>query len=232
MQGSPLFALFALGFLACNDGIEVTTDITVPETASTLSLNELAGYYADTLPCASCTGIYTELAILDDSTYFLSESYLGEQQQPFGTMGRYSREGDVLQLNFSNDSARRFKILEDRIMQLDKDGSDMVTGLDYSLEQASRPGNLFSNPFLISGLLKIEKNLGKFTPCGLTAEWPLVADNGIKEATRFFAKQPAKLTEGVYVRASVELQSGQDSTGTNYQVKLNKISDQLANGCQ
>lgn len=232
MQGSPLFALIALGFLACNDGIEVTTDITVPETATTLSLNELAGYYADTLPCASCTGIYTELAILDDSTYFLSESYLGEEQQAFGTLGNFKREGDLLTLGSVIDSTRRFKVLEDRLVQLDKDGSEMVSGSDFSLEQASRPDNLFTNPFITGGLLTIEKNQGNFMPCGLNAAWPLVADNGIKEATRFFAKQPVKLTEGVYVRASVELQTSTDSTGKNYQVKLNKISEQLANGCQ
>ncbi len=232
MQRIHFMALLALGWLACNDGIEVTTDITVPETRTALSLNELASYYADTLPCASCEGIFTELAILDDSTYFLSESYIGEQSQPLGSIGRFSREGDILTLGSVDDSARRFKIMEDRVMQLDKDGSEMITGLDYSLEQTTQPANLTTRPFLTNGFLKIENNRGIFQPCGLSKNWELVSDNGIREANRFFAKQAAKLAEGVYVRASIELQPANDSTGLAFQVKLNTVSEQLATGCQ
>jgi uncharacterized lipoprotein NlpE involved in copper resistance len=232
MHRIHFIALLALGSLACNDGIEVTTDITVPETRAVISLSELATYYSDTLPCASCEGIYTELAILDDSSYFLSEAYLGEQSQSFGSFGRYSREGDVLTLGAADDSARKFRILEDRLMLLDKDGSEIVSGLDYSLEQSDQPANLMTRPFLASGLLKIDKTQGIFQPCGLLKTWELINDNGVKEANRFFAKQAGKLAEGVYVRTSLELQPFTDSTGSSYKVKLNKISEQLTTGCQ
>jgi uncharacterized lipoprotein NlpE involved in copper resistance len=232
MQRTHFMALLALGWLACNDGIEVTTDITVPETRAAISLTELASYYADTLPCASCEGIFTELAILDDSTYFLSESYIGEQSQPLGSFGSFSREGDILTLGAADDSARRFKIMEDRIVQLDKDGSEMITGLDYSLEQTTQPDNPVTRPFLTNGFLKIENNQGIFQPCGLSKIWELISDNGVKEANRFFAKQAAKLTEGVFVRATIELQPANDSTGLTFQVKLNSVSEQLATGCQ
>lgn len=232
MHRIHFIALLALSWLACNDGIEVTTDITVPETRTAISLTELAAYYSDTLPCASCEGIFTELSILDDSTYFLSEAYIGEQSQPFGSFGGYSREGDVLTLGPMYDSARRFRILEDRLMQLDKDGSEIVSGLDYSLKQSAQPTHLMTRSILASGLLKIDKTQGIFQPCGLSKTWELINDNGVKEANRFFAKQADKLAEGIYVRTSLELQPFTDSTGSSYKVKLNKISEQLSTGCQ
>jgi uncharacterized lipoprotein NlpE involved in copper resistance len=232
MQRTCFIALLALVWLACNDGIEVTTDITVPETRAAISLTELASYYSDTLPCASCEGIFTELAILDDSTYFLSESYIGEQSQPFGSFGSFNREGDILILRAADDSVRRFKILEDRLMQLDNDGSEIVSGLDYSLEKTAQPMNLLTRPFLTNGFMKIDKTEGNFQPCGLSKNWELISDNGVKEANRFFTKQESKLAAGVYVRASIELQPSTDSSTVSNQVKLNKISEELSTGCQ
>ncbi|MBX7052737.1 MAG: copper resistance protein NlpE [Flavobacteriales bacterium] len=40
------------------------------------------GVYSDTLPCADCPGILTELAILPDTTYRLSERKLGADGRP------------------------------------------------------------------------------------------------------------------------------------------------------
>ncbi|WP_290795686.1 copper resistance protein NlpE [Flavihumibacter sp. UBA7668] len=226
-----LLATLTYGCFACNDGIEVTTDITVPETKLAISLNELAGYYTDTLPCASCEGILTGLAILDDSTYFLTELYLSEQAIPFGRIGKYSREGDQLLLQFESDSVIRFKILEDRILQLDNDGTEIVSGLDYSLDKATLPANLLSLPFIASGLFKMEAKKANFQLCGQEQAWGVLDDKGLKDAERNLIKQKAELAKGIYLRAAIELQPSTDSTGTTYQVKLNKINDLLAGGC-
>lgn len=232
MQRPHLIVLLALGWLACNDSIEVTTDITAPENQAAISLTELASCYSDTLPCASCEGIFTELVLFDDSTYFLAESYIGEQNPPFGSFGAFSREGDILILASGEDSTRRFMIQEGRLIQLDKDGSEIVSGLDYSLKQAAQPRIQRNRPFLAAGFLTINTLQKTFQPCGLSTNWELINDNGIKEANRFFAKQGTNLTEGIYVRASIELQSSADSSNASNKVKLNKIIASLANGCQ
>lgn len=226
-----LLATLIYGCFACNDGIEVTTDITVPETQLAISLNELASYYTDTLPCASCEGIVTGLAILDDSTYFLTELYLSEQSIPFGRIGKYKREGDQLLLQFESDSVIRFKILEDRILQLDKDGSEIVSGLDHSLDKKAGPDNVLQQEFIASGLFRQVNKKSNFLLCGQQQPWDVLDDKGLKDAERFIIKQKAQPAAGVYVRAAIELQSNTDSTGTIYQVKLNKINELLPGGC-
>ncbi|KYP15811.1 copper resistance protein NlpE [Flavihumibacter sp. CACIAM 22H1] len=226
-----LMAALAAGCFACNDGIEVTTDITVPETKIAVSLNELAGYYTDTLPCASCEGILTGLSILTDSTFFLTEQYLTEQSIPFGRMGTYRREGDKLLLQADADSLLRFTILEDRLVLLDKDGTEILSGLDYSLKQATPPANLTSIPFIARGLIKNENKSTAFTLCGQQQAWTVVQDRMLKDAERFLVKQKAKLEDGVFVQAIIELAPLADSSATGYQVKINKINE-LIESCR
>lgn len=233
MLRSFLAALSILVFIACSDGITVTTDISAPESAPEIELNELARYYTDTLPCASCEGIVTGIAILNDSTYFLTELYLSEQSIPFGRMGRYTREGDQLFLQFDEDSVIRFKIEGNQLRKLDKNGGEILSGQDVTLEEEQMPESILERPFLADGVYSINNKLASFQPCNQPVAWMVLQDKEAKDAERFFIKNKEKEDNQLLVRASIQLQpAATDSIAGSYEVKIIKINNKLGTTCR
>jgi uncharacterized lipoprotein NlpE involved in copper resistance len=229
-----LVALIMFATISCSDGVEVTTDISASASKVTprVQLNELARFYSDTLPCASCAGIVTNIAILNDSLYFITELYLSENPVPFGRMGRYKREGDHLFLFGGEDSADRFEILSGQLKKLDKKGEEIVNGLDYTLEEVPMPKNLLDQVFLADGELSIENKQVKFKPCRQDEPWQVIQDKGAKEAEKYLQKDKSEDLGTVVVRATVQLKSLNDGAGVNdYQIQLMKINSRLGTSC-
>ena len=56
------------------------------------------GLYADTLPCADCPGILTQLDLRADSTYVMRDQYLERDSIPYGTIGEWTVSGELLTL--------------------------------------------------------------------------------------------------------------------------------------
>lgn len=80
------------------------------------------GVYQGVLPCASCGGIETELALQYDGNYVLRQTYLTEAPFALQTRGRFDWQsnGSVVVLDDENHS--RFFVAEGRLWQLDAQG--------------------------------------------------------------------------------------------------------------
>ena len=89
------------------------------------------GVYRGMLPCASCEGIKTQLELFD-STYVLSTQYSGKGDSIYVSTGRFiwSQSGNSLVLidTLFTDSLH-YKIAENQVIQLDKDGNEIKSGL-------------------------------------------------------------------------------------------------------
>ena len=58
------------------------------------------GTYKGVLPCASCKGIETTLALKDGMTYELTTLFLGKpDEKPRTVSGSYTRDGDLVKLD-------------------------------------------------------------------------------------------------------------------------------------
>lgn len=99
----------------------------------------LVGTFADTLPCADCPGILTELTLNADSTYVLRETYLGKNNnQPLeNRRSQWRVRGQVLTLPPNGDNpVRRYLVAgPNQLRLLDRDGHVIESHLDYSLER-------------------------------------------------------------------------------------------------
>jgi hypothetical protein len=96
------------------------------------------GIYADTLPCMDCPGVYTELTILPDTTYSLSEWQMSESGRPTNSKldrGIYSfTEGGKIKLTSRKEgNPERLMMAGDRALTLEPNGNTPSQG-DFSLE--------------------------------------------------------------------------------------------------
>jgi hypothetical protein len=78
-----------LFFTACDNfvsedstALKDTLNISTPIEAATPAV---AYYYADTLPCADCDGVYTQIQFNNDSTFFMTELHAGKGKNSCGT---------------------------------------------------------------------------------------------------------------------------------------------------
>jgi uncharacterized lipoprotein NlpE involved in copper resistance len=114
-----------------SDTISPDASLTDPEHTSQNSL-DYAGIYKGVTPCADCEGIETELTLKVDSTFVLSQKYLGKGEDAVAIrMGRYQWvDGGTIELVGINDGLSRFKVGEGRIWQLDMMGRKIEGALE------------------------------------------------------------------------------------------------------
>lgn len=99
----------------------------------------LDGLFADTLPCADCSGIITVLDLNADSTFTLEQEYTGvkEGEHLFYQLGKWSAVDSILTLNEITEGPRQYKIIGTNALEtLDNEGA-IITGtkLNYTMHR-------------------------------------------------------------------------------------------------
>ena len=123
----------AFVFTACDSG-----EKTLPAPAAN-PYEGISGVYADTLPCADCSGILTELTLFSDSTFAMRERYLGAAtaQRGLGSYGTFLIEenGRLKLTALHNQWVRFYKPVNKDLLALDTAGQEITSTLDYTLER-------------------------------------------------------------------------------------------------
>ncbi|WP_177761222.1 copper resistance protein NlpE [Flavobacterium sp. I3-2] len=134
-------AVIAVGFASCdkkadantstNDSLNqpATTEQTEtpkpteekPDGSTAQTALDWAGIYAGTLPCADCEGIQTELALNDDNTFVIKQTYLGKKEtiEDKGTIMWH--DGTIAHLK-GKIVDMKLKVEENQLVFLDQDG--------------------------------------------------------------------------------------------------------------
>ncbi|GAB3331131.1 copper resistance protein NlpE [Marilutibacter aestuarii] len=119
---------------------EVTPADAAP--ATELDTKALAGRFQGTLPCASCAGIDTVLALRGDGTFAISERYRDEAGTRFDVEGTWNAEGDRVRLdpNAKDEQDRLFQWSPpDELRLLDSEGQPVSSEPAQSLVRAPDP---------------------------------------------------------------------------------------------
>ncbi len=120
---------------------EVTPADAAP--ASDLDTKALAGRFQGTLPCASCPGIETVLALRDDGTFAITERYRDEAGTHFDIDGSWSVEGSRVRLdpNAKDEQDRLFQWSPpDELRLLDSEGQPIASEPEQGLVRIQGPG--------------------------------------------------------------------------------------------
>lgn len=126
-------AVGALSFTACNSNKkekqkEEQASAVVDIAHNSRNALDYEGTYAGTLPCADCSGIYTEITLTGEN-YQKKTVYQGKQDGDhiFEESGKYTwnAEGSIITLD--NDPADQYQVGENQLFALDQDGQ-RITG--------------------------------------------------------------------------------------------------------
>lgn len=111
--------------LSCSSSNQ-TTQQSPPDHHTAQNALDWQGTYSGILPCASCSGIETEISLNNDQTYVLTQEYL-DKQNVFTSKGKFTWQNNNIQLedSASKDSKIIFKVEEGRLRKLDTQGNQI-----------------------------------------------------------------------------------------------------------
>jgi copper homeostasis protein (lipoprotein) len=142
-------------------------DMVTPEMPTTW-----AGYYTDTLPCADCAGILTDLWVRSDSTFILQERYLGRDTIPVGTIGQWHVVQGLITIGYTGDKPYFYRYVKEGLLLVDEMGEAAETKLDYSLDKlADEIGDAIPR-MRLKGVFTYMADAQSFRPCGAEFSWP------------------------------------------------------------
>lgn len=107
--------------------IETVSSEKKPDMHTSQNSLDWKGTYVGTLPCADCEGIKTTIRLNEDMSYEAVTEYLGKNDGVFDTRGYYKWEDNGQNILLSDDNKTKFKVGENKLIQLDKSGN-VITG--------------------------------------------------------------------------------------------------------
>lgn len=168
----PILLLFILS--ACSTAPTEEQGTTAPVEPVTEAPVDWPGYYEDTLPCADCDGIYTQIWLRGDGTFVRRACYLGHDSVAFGTIGSWKLANGLLLLARSGGKPDHFRYEAQGLRMVDAAGRPFDPGHPCSLEKlAGEIGDAIPR-MRLKGTFTYMADAQSFQPCGATYSWPCV----------------------------------------------------------
>ena len=193
-------------FVACGTGPgeerkEATTPVLKTDVAST-GLDELPGYYEDTLPCADCPGILTQLWVRSDSTFVLREEYMEHDTLPSGLIGQWHVMNGLVTIGRSGDKPMFYRPTTEGLMLVDEMGTASPSGLDMTLDRLSDEIQDEIPRMRLTGTFTYLADAMSFKPCGTRYTWPCAGGEALgAEEDELIGSMTSAVLERMYLGA-------------------------------
>ncbi len=150
MKKNFILILSALIWISCDNSSKKDTpgnsgDNHQQNQAGGFDYIAVCGSYADSLPCADCDGIYTEIQLNPDTTFSMSERRIGKNEKairPLVTRGIYTPDGNTGKIKLTSVSdggkAKFASYSESALTILDESGNPFSDNTDRSLERRDK----------------------------------------------------------------------------------------------
>lgn len=206
---------------------EEETPAVVPPAVPEQEAPTVIGLYADTLSCADCPGILTQLDLRADSTFVLMEHYLERDSIPNGTIGKWHVSGNDLVLG-KNEVWRQ---VPQGLERLGADRRPVDTSLPNRIR---RVANFGSSPMHLMGGYVYYADAHGFTPCGSGYSIPVAMDEAgtqgaSLELERLYGKKVKHAPDPLYVRIIGTLRTGpaMEGDGTEEYLHIDRLEGEM-----
>jgi copper homeostasis protein (lipoprotein) len=144
---APLSSLLLAALSACSSPTPERTETPAVPTVPARAIGALSGpsSWRGELPCADCAGIATTITLSPDGTYRRQAAYLGTSgggDTILTDIGRWTHaaEGTRVHLRGSAEAPSHYAVDADgALRQLDLEGNDIASDLDYRLPAVADP---------------------------------------------------------------------------------------------
>lgn len=124
----------------------------------------LPASFSGTIPCADCAGVRLTINFWADSTYYLREEYLGEDDVVFD-IGKWKADGDLLTLVGAHNGPMSFHLESPASLHmLDLEGDPIDSDQNYDLTRLSALED-FEPHLSLRGMYSYMADAGQFREC-------------------------------------------------------------------
>ena len=192
----------------------------------------LPATYVGTLPCASCEGIETRITFQADNTYFMSQTYMGQEgPNRADDLGRWvmSAHGNIAVLKGQRGDIRYFKMdAPDALHMLDLEGRTIHSELNYTLRRAAQSDSIDVKLFPLNGEYQYMADAGLFKECvsGLVLPVLQTGDNARLESEYLALRQEpgSSLLASLYARVkTAPMQEGNREVPSVFPLRFESV---------
>lgn len=137
------------------------------------------GYYDDTLPCADCPGILTQLWVRSDSTFILRQRYIDRGDEAVGLIGQWHvvvpdapGAAPLLTIGMAGDKPDFYARTTDGLRMVDEMGHPFASAYPHGLEKLADEINDEVPRMRLKGTFTYLADAMSFRPCGARYSWP------------------------------------------------------------
>ena len=120
----------AISVISCKSSNK-TSNFVTSSAHNTMNSTDWFGTYKGIIPCGDCEGIETVIKLKKELTYTLLTKYKGKSEEVITKKGSFAwnKDGTVISLESDNNSSLKFKVEENRLLQLDMKGNKISGNL-------------------------------------------------------------------------------------------------------
>jgi hypothetical protein len=215
---------FFLGLTSCKD-TPATAQLKFP---GEVDVEQMSAYYANTLPCKDCPGIYTEIQFYNDSSFLMYEVEILNDSIPTGTMGRWRLEGRVVIMDLPEGKERYLLYNGNDMLLLDSNQDVIEDDIKYAILRQPTMQIDTKRPFRSVGEFGTQGGIPYFMMCNVGATFPVMQTGPIKEALTLFEERDMEKLLFLDVVIHFDVKEIPDAElGANIYIVLDKITSKL-----
>jgi copper homeostasis protein (lipoprotein) len=195
-----ILLLTCLIIYACNSnkGGNKETDSTANKPKG-FEVKKFAGVFFDTLPCADCPGIVTQLYLKPDNSFIMEQAYLGKSV--VYDLGKWSVTDSILKLTGS-EGPRQFKVVNFAVIKLlDNEGRmiDDTTNAHIILSRINTPFKPLQ-PIPVEGIFSANGDTMNIHICAVDNNYPVALSPGALGMKATYNKAVHPKNEPIYTK--------------------------------
>lgn len=179
--------------------------------------------FSGLLPCASCPGIETQLDLLPDGRYFLTETYQDRPNATFTRAGYWEIDGTRLLLQHEDSSLVFFATDSGGWLQADTEGRPIQSNLNYEI----RPTQWAPKPLAmnITGMLIYYADAASVVDCSTGTRFPVEMTDAWLDIERTYLSSISAPGSYLQINADVALNWHTPEEGpANYYLAFNNLT--------
>ncbi|MEO8732987.1 MAG: copper resistance protein NlpE N-terminal domain-containing protein [Flavobacteriales bacterium] len=231
---SSLLPILLLAFASCQSPAppEKQNAASGADTTEQSTPSDWVGLYSNTLPCADCPGILTELELRADSIFILRERYLERDSVPFGHIGRWSiAQGKLVLAMGGGAGPEHWKPTADGLEQLGLNGSPIEDTHAFTIHRVK---NIGTSPMRLTGAYVFDGGSNNFKPCGSAYAFPVALDMPDDHGAglsleKLYKKQVKHIGDPLFVDVVVDVRVGpaMEGDGTEEYLHIDELQKVL-----
>jgi copper homeostasis protein (lipoprotein) len=148
-----------------------------------VNVAQMVGYFANTLPCEDCPGVFTEIQFYADSTFLMYELFYDIDEIPKGTFGRWADHGRVIKMDLMKGETRNLLYNGKDMLLLDDNEEVIEDDIKYAILR-QRPGESIKlgKTFKVIAEYRYEAEAAALIMCNINHTFPVMNMNAYEDA--------------------------------------------------